>query len=136
MRDDLEQYIQAHTEEEEVIIPLHTKQVINKTLIQLEQAAQVKRIFGLRKKVAIAMVLGVLTLSNVLLATDLPKQIINSITSFFEKTSFAKYMGDSKQLGALEQQVGLKIQQGEIELQVDSVALDDNFLNIFEETIP
>lgn len=130
MRDDLEQYIQAHTEEE-VIIPLHTKQVINKTLIQLEQAAQVKRIFGLRKKVAIAMVLGVLTLSNVLLATDLPKQIINSITSFFEKTSFAKYMGDSKQLGALEQQVGLKIQQGEIELQVDSVALDDNFLNIF-----
>lgn len=131
MRDDFEQYIQAQVEKEEVIMPLHTKQVINKTLIQLEQVPKVKRIFGLRRKVAIAMVLGVLTLSNVLLATDLPEQLINSITSFFERTSFAKYMGDSSQLEELEQQVGLKTEQEGITLQVDSVALDDNFLNIF-----
>ena len=33
MRDDLEQYIQAHAEEEEVIIPLHTKLIIGDIIV-------------------------------------------------------------------------------------------------------
>ena len=141
MKDYIDEYIRVYVEKEETVVPLHTKQVINKTLLELEKQSKVKTIFRLKRSTLVAIALGAATIGTTVFATDLPSQIISSISSFFEKASFAKYKGDSKVLQDIEQQVEFGLTREGIQLQVDSVALDDNFLNIFytlksEEPIP
>ena len=138
---DFDSYIKERAKRESVNIPLHTTQVINKQLRVLEERRGKEGFIRLKRRITIPIVIGIAALGGVILASDLPQIIINGISQFFEGSPGAKYEADELALKQLEQPIGLTAEKEGVTLQIESVALDDNFLNIFytmhsQEIIP
>ncbi len=138
---DFDSYIKERAKQESINMPLHTTQVINKQLRALEERKSKEGFIRLKRRIIIPIVVATVALGGVILANDLPQKIINGIRRFFESSPGAKYETDEFALNKLEQPIGLAAEKDGVALQIESVALDDNFLNIFytmhsQEVIP
>ena len=130
MDNEFDKQIKERTKREEVAIPLQTKQQINKTLLMIENQ-QVKRKGYFNRRIAACMLICLTLVGNILAATDIPAKVIDGISGFFSKTDSAKYENDAEALGELEQYIGKTIEKYGIEITLESIAVDDNFLNLF-----
>ncbi len=128
---DFDAYIKECAKEEKIHIPLHTTQAINKKIREIELDKKRGSFIKLKRRTSILIAIGIVTLGGVVLASDLPQKLINGISQFFQGAPDAKYVADAYALRELEQSVGIAIEKQGIKVQIDSIALDDNFLNIF-----
>jgi len=86
-----------------------------------------------RLSLTIAVVLiSVLTTTTVLAANSAPgENIINNVILYFNSNSDSKYIGDQQALVKFSSGVGITTEDKGIKFTVDSIAVDDNFLDIF-----
>jgi hypothetical protein len=127
--DDLDKLIKNKMNNEVWEIPEELDMSINNNLKNLDNRKVIKKRIS---KIAVAAALiAVLGTTTVLANTEQIKASISSVVAFFNADKDFKYLSDKATFDKFNVGVGISTEAQGIKLTIDSIAVDDNFLNIF-----
>lgn len=98
-----------------------------------ENLAQVKKRRSIPIRILIAVaVTTILTITTAVAAnSDTVQNAINTVKNYFDSNVESKYISSKESLEKLNDEVGATVEDKGIKVTLESIAMDENFLNIF-----
>ncbi len=128
--DKFDKLLKSQAQSEKWGIPSNVDDTINSVLSDLPNNKVYKKT-SLRILVAAALIATVTTTTVFAANSTSAKDAINNVIAYFNPKVDSKYISDKENLQKFSSVVGITSVDKGIKLTVDSIAVDDNFLNIF-----
>jgi hypothetical protein len=128
--DAFDRLLKKKAQEDTCCIPENIKSSINNILYNLPDNKRYKKPMA---KIACAAALIAAISGTTVLASANPavKNMVSGIISHFDNTKDSRYIADKAKFEKFNKSVGISTEVKGIKFTVDSIATDDNFMNIF-----
>lgn len=128
--DDFDKLLKKRAQEDTCHIPDNFNKSINSVLTNLPDRKKLRK--PLTKAALIAALVAAISGTTVFASTNpAVKSVVSSIISHFDSGKNSRYISDKGNFEKFNKSVGVSTEDKGIKFTVDSIATDDNFINIF-----